>query len=124
VGTRSVVRMIEAGGEEICPTGRGGCGERVKFSAQTPSKFRKKVVANIYWQSTWNRIEVWHLHCYGRAGYVYGVPTNLNPEDKVILDEVIAEHGKAKATDLLLQFIDRYRRANVTLNLSKETTHG
>lgn len=118
LGTRAKVSIIESGADDICPLGKGGCGEIVKFSAQTPSGFRKKVVANIYWQGQWNRLEVWHLHCYAKAGYVYGLPAKLKPEDKAILDSVIKRaKPTATAPELLLQLIARYRQSNAKLTM-------
>lgn len=119
LGTRAVVRLIESGAEEVCPPGKGGCGQVVKFSAQTPSRFRKKVVANIYWKGKWNRLEVWHLHCYAKAGWVYGFPTTgLKPEDKAILDSVVkTSDPHLTAPQLLLALIAKYKKLNGKLTL-------
>jgi hypothetical protein len=119
LGTRAVVRIIESGGEEICPEGKGGCGQVVKFSAQTPSRFRKKVVANVYWKGKWNRLEVWHLHCYAKAGWVYGRPTTgIKAEDIEILDSVVrASDPRMSAPDLLLVLIDYYKKLNGKMTL-------
>lgn len=94
VGTRAHVRAIEAGAEDICPDDRGGCGKTVKFLAQIPLRYRRRVVANIYWQGKWNRIEVWHLLCYVAQGMPYGKLPELKEQDyndmRAILDQGVA----------------------------------
>ena len=81
VGTRAVLRPIEAGIEEVCPDDHGGCGGKVKFSAQVPLRYRRRVIANVYWQGRWNRTETWHLPCYVAAGMPYGRLETLNPQE-------------------------------------------
>jgi hypothetical protein len=87
LGTRAVVRPIEAGSEDIiCPAERGGCGAEVKFQARVPSRFRLRVVANVYWQGRWNRVEQWHLFpCYLTAGMPYGAPVSGIAEELLSL---------------------------------------
>lgn len=70
LNTRAVVRPIEANGEHIlCPH----CGERVKFIIKQPAAQRRQVVANVYENGRWDRVETWHLLCYLEAEQPHGV---------------------------------------------------
>lgn len=91
VGTRAVLRPIEAGTEEVCPEDHGGCGGKVKFSAQVPLRYRRRVIANVYWRGSWNRMEVWHLPCYVAAGLPYGRLSELRIEEFIDLQSLLAE---------------------------------
>ena len=45
------------------------CGTQVKFVARTQGK---QVIANVYENGTWLRVEHFHADCYGEAGEPYG----------------------------------------------------
>lgn len=63
--SRAVTRPIEAGSSVVCAT----CGQPVKFSA----KIRMwQVIANIYINGRWDRVEHYHAECYEGAGRPYG----------------------------------------------------
>lgn len=86
-GTRVVLRQIEAGLDVTCPRDHGGCGELVRFNIQIHRAYRRQVVANVYWNGRWNRVEHWHLLCYLSAGSPYGPVPNL--KDGAILLKVV-----------------------------------
>ncbi len=65
--SRAVLRLIEAGTWATC----AGCGEPVKFSAK---RRLEQVIANVYVDGVWNRVEHYHAECYDRAGQPYGNP--------------------------------------------------
>ena len=90
-GTRAVIRPIEAGTEDVCPLDHGGCGGRVKFSVQVPLRYRRRVIANIYWQGSWNRVEVWHFTCYVAAGMPYGRLHEMRAEELLDLQSLLTE---------------------------------
>ena len=69
-GSRAVLRVIEAGNRPICAL----CGAAVKFNAKTPSKERKQIIANVYVDGKWDRIETFHPGCYDECGEPYGKP--------------------------------------------------
>jgi hypothetical protein len=63
--SRAVIRTIEAGNSAVCQW----CGEPVKFKA----KMRLlQVIANVYVDGAWNRVEHFHDSCYESAGRPYG----------------------------------------------------
>jgi hypothetical protein len=63
--SRAVIRTIEAGNSAVCTW----CGEPVKFKA----KLRLlQVIANVYVDGAWNRVEHFHHTCYDDAGRPYG----------------------------------------------------
>lgn len=68
LGTRAVLRSVEAGQLERCPW----CDLMVKFRARHRDK---RIVANVYANGKWNRVEVWHDDCYLQAGEPYGAAT-------------------------------------------------
>jgi len=63
--SRAVERPIEAGNSAIC----AHCGEPVKFVARA---HLRQVIANVYVEGTWTRVEHYHAECYGSAGAPYG----------------------------------------------------
>jgi hypothetical protein len=63
--SRAVERPIEAGNSAIC----AHCGEPVKFVARA---HLRQVIANVYVDGTWHRVEHFHAECYGSAGAPYG----------------------------------------------------
>ena len=66
LSSRAVVRRVEAGSSAMC----AGCGEQVKFTAKAQ---RQQVIANVYENGRWNRVEHYHFECYAEAGEPYGL---------------------------------------------------
>lgn len=121
LGTRAVLRNIEAGLEARCPD-NGGCGDEVKFLARIPSRFRRRVVANVYWLGKWNRVEQWHLFpCYVRAGMPHGRPPELKDEDLAIMERILERAGnpwEVSSTELLDELVAEYRRMRGDLHVA------
>lgn len=67
LGSRAVLRRVEAGSMAICRT----CDEQVKFAAK---QNRAQVIANVYVDGRWDRVEHFHAECYDLAGEPYGTP--------------------------------------------------
>jgi len=67
LGSRAVLRTIEAGSSAMCIT----CDEQVKFKAKVKMH---QVICNVYVDGKWNRVEHYHLECYDEAGKPYGEP--------------------------------------------------
>ncbi len=65
LGTRAVLRRVEAGCTAMCVH----CNEAVKFAAKAQ---RQQVIANVYVDGKWNRVEHFHSECYEAAGEPYG----------------------------------------------------
>jgi hypothetical protein len=63
--SRAVERPIEAGNSALC----AHCGEPVKFVARA---HLRQVIANVYVDGTWDRVEHFHAECYVTAGQPYG----------------------------------------------------
>lgn len=63
--SRAVVRPIEAGSSSVC----SACGRQVKFSAKAKLQ---QVIANVYVDHVWARVEHFHAECYDSAGQPYG----------------------------------------------------
>jgi hypothetical protein len=63
--SRAVTRTIEPGNSALC----AHCGAPVKFVARTQGK---QVIANVYVNGTWDRVEHFHADCYDEAGKPYG----------------------------------------------------
>ena len=63
--SRAVMRPIEPGNSAVCVH----CGAPVKFVARAQLK---QVIANVYENGAWNRVEHFHADCYGEAGLPYG----------------------------------------------------
>ena len=63
--SRAVVRRIEPGNLAVCQQ----CGQQVKFAAKV---HKMQVIANVYVDSRWNRVEHFHEECYGEAEAPYG----------------------------------------------------
>ncbi|MGH9279986.1 MAG: hypothetical protein ACRD12_18045 [Acidimicrobiales bacterium] len=65
MSSRAVIRLVEAGSSATC----AACGRPVKFSAK--SKLFQ-VIANVYVDQVWDRVEHYHAECYEAAGQPYG----------------------------------------------------
>ena len=63
--SRAIIRLIEAGSAAECPR----CEERVKFRARHRDQ---QVICNVYENGVWNRVEQYHLECYGEADSPHG----------------------------------------------------
>ena len=67
--SRAVVRTIEPGNSAMC----AHCGAQVKFVARAQLR---QVIANVYQDGTWLRVEHFHAPCYDKAGQPYGEPSS------------------------------------------------
>ena len=65
LGSRAVLRRVEAGSMSLC----AHCDEQVKFAAKLN---RLQVIANVYVDARWDRVEHFHAECYDLAGAPYG----------------------------------------------------
>lgn len=63
--SRAVTRRIEPGNLAICIT----CSQPVKFAAKL---HKMQVIANVYVDGRWNRVEHFHSECYDEAALPYG----------------------------------------------------
>lgn len=63
--SRAVVRLIEAGNTATCAL----CRLPVKFRAKSRLM---QVIANVYTDGVWERVEHYHLDCYEKADRPYG----------------------------------------------------
>jgi len=67
--SRAVVRPIEPGNSAMC----AHCGAQVKFVARAQLR---QVIANVYVNATWDRVEHYHADCYEEANEPYGSPNS------------------------------------------------
>jgi hypothetical protein len=67
IGSRAVQRRVEAGSTALCTH----CRESVKFAARQQ---RLQVIANVYVDGRWDRVEHYHDECYELVGAPYGSP--------------------------------------------------
>lgn len=65
--SRAVLRLIEPGNNASCEK----CGTAVKFQARLQLR---QVIANVYDDGTWIRVEHFHAECYVEAQEPYGPP--------------------------------------------------
>jgi hypothetical protein len=63
--TRAVVRGVEPGNDVRCVR----CGKQIKFAARTHPR---QVIANVYLEGAWNRVDHFHEECYLEANEPYG----------------------------------------------------
>ena len=63
--SRAVVRLVEAGSDATCEH----CRTQVKFVARVKGR---QVIANVYENGRWARVEHYHDTCYRDAGEPYG----------------------------------------------------
>ena len=67
--SRAAQRRVEAGSSVMC----AACDEQVKFAAK---QNRQQVIANVYVDGRWDRVEHFHKECYDDAGSPYGTPSD------------------------------------------------
>jgi hypothetical protein len=65
MATRAVLRQVEPGNDAVCVH----CRTAVKFAARTHPQ---QVIANVYVDGAWDRVEHYHEPCYLEAGAPYG----------------------------------------------------
>ena len=63
--SRAVIRVIEPGCAATCYR----CDEPVKFIARVNGR---QVIANVYEDGRWQRVEHYHEQCYTDAGHPHG----------------------------------------------------
>jgi len=63
--SRAVLRLVEAGNSANCVA----CDKPVKFSAKAKLQ---QVIANVYVDRVWDRVEHYHAECYEAVGQPYG----------------------------------------------------
>jgi hypothetical protein len=59
--------MVEPGNAATCES----CGEQIRFAARTHPR---QVIANVYEDGAWVRVEHYHEQCYLEAGSPLGPP--------------------------------------------------
>ena len=64
--SRAVLRRIEPGNLAVC----SHCGQAVKFAAKL---HKLQVIATVYVEGRWNRVDHFHDECYGDADAPYGL---------------------------------------------------
>ena len=67
--SRAVSRFIEAGSDAVCEH----CQSPVKFVARIKGR---QVIASVYVEVRWARVEHYHENCYEEAGEPYGTARN------------------------------------------------
>ena len=67
MNSRAVLRQVEPGNTASCAR----CRAPVKFVARAQLR---QVIANVYDNGTWIRVEHYHADCYDEAGQPYGAP--------------------------------------------------
>jgi len=60
-----VLRGVEPGNDAVCRQ----CQAPIKFTARLQ---QRQVIANVYVDGHWDRVEHYHEHCYKEAGEPYG----------------------------------------------------
>ena len=70
--SRAVLRPVAPGSTAVCR----GCGAWVKFAARVR---RQQVIANVYVDGRWQRVEHYHPACYTDAGEPHGPAGELAP---------------------------------------------
>lgn len=73
--SRAVVRRIEPGNLAVCTH----CGQPVKFAAKL---HKMQVIANVYVDGRWDRVEHFHDECYGDADAPFGSPDHQQVQRK------------------------------------------
>jgi hypothetical protein len=72
MATRAVLRQVEPGNDAVCVH----CHNAVKFAARTHPQ---QVIANVYVDGAWDRVEHYHEECYLEAGAPYGDAVPASP---------------------------------------------
>jgi hypothetical protein len=65
--SRAVTRPISPGSDAPC----AHCGDQIKFAAKVRGE---QVIANVYADGRWLRVEHYHAGCYEDAGRPHGEP--------------------------------------------------
>jgi len=60
------VRLVEAGNDAVCEH----CHGAIKFVARAKER---QVIANVYVNGRWDRVEHYHDICYHQVGAPYGI---------------------------------------------------
>jgi hypothetical protein len=63
--SRAVERSVEAGNSAVC----AHCDQPIKFAAKVRLR---QVIANVYVEGVWQRVEHFHFECYDKADSPYG----------------------------------------------------
>lgn len=63
--TRAVVRHVEPGSDVRCVL----CAKQIKFAARSHPR---QVIANVYSDGSWERVDHFHEECYVQTGEPYG----------------------------------------------------
>ena len=79
--SRATLRRIEAGFSAGCL----GCRSAITFSPK--EKGRTKVIANVYDEGVWQRVEHYHGDCYQNVGEPYG-PASEHPQMKATVESI------------------------------------
>ncbi len=66
--SRAVLHAVRPGSTALC----SACGQAVKFAARVR---RHQVIANVYVDGHWDRVEHYHPDCYEQVSEPHGVPT-------------------------------------------------
>lgn len=67
LSSRAVKRLIEPGNNVVCAK----CHEIVKFMTREQTH---QIIANVYTNGKWDRVEHWHEKCYEEDSEPYGQP--------------------------------------------------
>jgi hypothetical protein len=67
--SRAVRKLVDPGNNQSCKF----CGEYIKFMARIQVK---QIIANVYEDGKWLRIDYFHDECYDKAGQPFGEPDN------------------------------------------------
>lgn len=62
-----MLRSVDPGSSASCVA----CGKPIKFSAKNP---QRQVIANVYVEGRWDRVEQFHSPCYDEQGHPFGEP--------------------------------------------------
>jgi hypothetical protein len=78
---RPVTRVVLKPGRAVgSATGRcPACTDHTWARGAKGGRDSKVVIANIYDDGRWNRMELWHPECYERAGSPHGLPIPSPP---------------------------------------------
>jgi hypothetical protein len=74
--SRAVIRRIEPGNLAVC----SHCNQPVTFAAKV---HKMQVIANVYVDGRWDRVEHFHDECYAEADAPYGEAAEAPQRTKV-----------------------------------------